>query len=114
LRLIARGPAPDPRGAADRTATELSGTNRSPYEKLTRDRSSFIWLRMSLLAPVLLVCPRGFLNHHRVEERQGFARRRPDDGDGPPDSDLLFDKLNDPAWLSARFTAGHAEQAVAG
>jgi hypothetical protein len=26
----------------------------------------------------------------------------------------LFDKLNDPAWLFSRFTAGHAEQAVAG
>ncbi|MET8947225.1 hypothetical protein ABZX30_27640 [Streptomyces sp. NPDC004542] len=26
----------------------------------------------------------------------------------------LFDQLNDPAWLYARFTAGHGEQAVAG
>ncbi|MFJ4648209.1 hypothetical protein ACIP6Q_32425 [Streptomyces bobili] len=26
----------------------------------------------------------------------------------------LFDKLNDPGWLSARFTAGHGEQAIAG
>ncbi|KPI06153.1 hypothetical protein OK006_6582 [Actinobacteria bacterium OK006] len=25
-----------------------------------------------------------------------------------------FDKLNDPAWLHEQFTAGHAEQAVAG
>lgn len=26
----------------------------------------------------------------------------------------LFDKLNDPGWLHARFTAGHGEQAVSG
>ncbi|MEV6182886.1 hypothetical protein [Streptomyces sp. NPDC052015] len=26
----------------------------------------------------------------------------------------LFDKLNDPAWLTQRFKGGHGEQAIAG